>query len=69
MDKAEMKNLDAATLKNEIEHSKKELFNLKLGVISGQVKDYSQFRKLRTKIARALTYLNQKERTKLSKEA
>ena len=61
MDKTEMKTLDIAALSKEAMLLKKELFNLKLSLISGQVKDLSQFKKLRAKIARTLTYLNQKK--------
>ena len=55
-----MKNLDSKSLFKEAESLKKELFNLKLEVLSGQVKDFSQFRKLRVKIAQTLTYAEQK---------
>lgn len=61
MDKKELKNLDKQALKQEIVSLKKELFNLKLTKITGQLKDLSQFRKLRVQIARALTYLNQNQ--------
>jgi ribosomal protein L29 len=61
MDKKELKNLDAPALKQEVALLKKELFNLKLNKITGQLKDLSQFKKLRVQIARALTYLNQKQ--------
>ena len=61
MDKKELKNLDSEALKQEVASLKKELFNLKLTKITGQLKDLSQFRKLRVQIARALTYLKQKQ--------
>jgi len=61
MDKKELKNLDTEALKQEVVSLKKELFNLKLNKITGQLKDLSQFKKLRVQIARALTYLNQKQ--------
>jgi len=61
MDKKELKNLDKDALKQEVASLKKELFNLKLTKITGQLKDLSQFRKLRVQIARALTYLNQNQ--------
>ncbi len=61
MDKKELKNLDTQALKQEVASLKKELFNLKLSKITGQLKDFSQFRKLRVQIARALTYLNQNQ--------
>ena len=61
MDKSELKNLDVAALQKEVALMQKELFNLRLSKISGQVKDVSQFRKLRVKIAQALTFLTQKK--------
>jgi large subunit ribosomal protein L29 len=61
MDNKELKNLDKEALNSEITSLKKELFNLKLNKITGQVKDLSQFRKLRVQIAKALTFLNQKQ--------
>ena len=64
MDKAEMKKLDATALRKEADLLKKELFNLKLSLITGQVKDVSQFKKLRVKIATALTYSNKKKDNK-----
>ena len=66
-----MKNLDAQSLRKEAASLKKELFNLKLGVLSGQMKDFSQFKKLRHTIAQALTYakLNeQKNEQKIEKK-
>ena len=68
MDKAELRNLDVVALAKESELLKKELFNLRLSMISGQVKDISQFRKLRAKIARVFTYLNQKKRATVIKK-
>ena len=44
-------------LKKKIEGLRRELFSLRLNV-STHVKDYSQFNKLRKKIARGLTFLN-----------
>lgn len=66
MNKTEFKNLDAAALQNEVMMMRKELFNLKINMISGQVKDVSQFRKLRKNIAQALTYLGAAEHSKNS---
>ena len=59
MTKDELKKLDVASLKNEAMNLRKELFNLKLGLLTGQVKDTSQFRKLRIAIAQALTIARQ----------
>lgn len=64
METNKFKNLDLTSLKNEVESMKKEYLNLKMSVFSGQMKDFSQFRKLRRDIARAFTYLRQKEMNK-----
>lgn len=54
--------MDAEALSKEIEATKKELFNLRLNMVAGQVKDVSQFKKLKVKVARALTMLNKKNK-------
>ena len=59
VEKKDLKKLDIAALKQEVESLKKELFNLNLSKITGQVKDVSQFGKLKVQIARALTFLKQ----------
>ena len=64
MEKIEIKNLSVSVLKQEVQSFKKELFNLKLQRVTGQVKDVSQFKKLRIKIAQVLTLINQKETSK-----
>jgi large subunit ribosomal protein L29 len=61
MDKIELKNLDTAALVSELASLRKELFNLKLSLLSGQVKNTSQFEKLRRQIARVQTFLKQKQ--------
>ena len=53
--------LDEKSLQKEVDSFKEELFNLKLNASTMHVKDYSQFRKLRTKIARALTVMRQRQ--------
>jgi len=63
MKKADIKKLDVKALKEKIAAMKKELFDLKLSAASTHIKDNSQFKKLRVNVARALTYLNDKERT------
>lgn len=62
MDKKNLKNLDKESLKLEVASLRKELFNLKLNSLTGQVKDVSQFNKIKVQIARALTFLNSKEK-------
>ena len=59
MDFSALKKLDQAALKTEVFSLKKELFNLRLTTLAGQVKDVSQFRKLRVKIAQCLTLSKQ----------
>lgn len=60
-EKKDLKTLDVVALKQEVDSLRKELFNLKLNKITGQVKDYTQYGKLKTQIARALTYITQQE--------
>jgi len=55
---SEFKKMDLASLRREIDSLKKELFNLRLTTMAGQVKNFSQFRKLRIKIAQGLTLIN-----------
>jgi ribosomal protein L29 len=50
--------MDRDAVLKEVESLRKELFNLKLSKSSGQVKDFSQFKKLRRKIAQCLTQLH-----------
>lgn len=53
-----MKTTDKTALQEELATCRKELFDLKLNAMAGQVKDVSQFKKLRKKIARLLTTIN-----------
>jgi ribosomal protein L29 len=55
MNKSELKNLTYDELMARAAAWRKEFFDLKLSVSTGQVKDYSQFKKLQKNIARALT--------------
>lgn len=61
MKKAELKKMDVKKLQEQITAMRKELFELRLSAASTHIKDNSQFKKLRTNIARALTYVRQKE--------
>lgn len=60
--KQELKNLDDIQLKERADSFRHELFSLKVNLLTGHVKDYSQFKKLRKNLARALTYLRNKNR-------
>jgi len=56
----ELKKMDKAALSAEVSSLKREIFNLNLGKITGQVKDTSQFKKIRAVIAYALMLKGQK---------
>lgn len=57
---AEMRSRSVEDLISEVDSLKKQLFNLKLQMAAGQVKDYAQFKRLRGDVARALTLINQR---------
>ena len=61
MTKDELKKLDIAALQNEEKLLRRELFNLRLGLLTGQVKDTSQFMKIDRQVARTLTLIQQKK--------
>jgi len=61
MNKADSKKLTGSELKSELALLKKELFDLRLSTASTHVKDNSQFRKLRVRIAQVLTLIKQEE--------
>lgn len=61
MKKEDLAHLGINELKQEIVQLKKELFNLKLNASTMHLKDYSQFKKLRVKVARAFTHLRSHE--------
>ncbi len=52
-----MEAKEGRSLHDELTACRKELFTLKMNLLAGQVKDNSQFKKLRRKIARTLTEL------------
>jgi ribosomal protein L29 len=57
----ELAQLPTPQLKERLEASRRELFSLRLSVVTAHVKDYSQFKKIRHNIARLLTYIRQQE--------
>ncbi|NDD54524.1 50S ribosomal protein L29 [bacterium] len=57
----ELKNLDVSALEQKAKALKQELFNLKLSKLTGQVKDTSQYKKLRVAVAQTLTVLKDKQ--------
>ncbi len=61
MKKDDLKKLNEAEFNKELQQLRRELFDLKLSLGSGEVKDLSQFGKIRKDIARCLTFLRQKQ--------
>ncbi len=59
--KDELKNMSEQQLNEQLESWEKELFLLRLNSATAHVKDYSQFKKLRSNVARAKTYLYTKK--------
>jgi len=59
-EKEQLRGLGKKELQEKSSGFKRELFSLRLNSMTAHVKDYSQFKKLKKSVARALTYLNQK---------
>lgn len=57
---AEIKAMSVEQLHKHVEALRGELFGLRLNAATSHIKNYSQFKKLKRTIARALTYLRQK---------
>ncbi len=60
-DREALKNLSQQELSAKLDELRRERFTLKLNAATAHIKDYSQFKKLKSNIARALTYLNKKK--------
>lgn len=58
--KEELKKLEIKDLVIKLGELKREYFTLKLNSATSHIKDYSEFKKSRKNIARALTLLRQK---------
>jgi large subunit ribosomal protein L29 len=52
---------DITSLRDEINNCRKEIFNVRLSALVGQMKDTSQFKKIRKQIARLKTAITIKE--------
>ena len=59
-EREQLKGLGKKELQEKVSGFKRELFSLRLNSMTAHVKDYSQFKKLRRSVARAITYLNKK---------
>jgi len=60
--KEELKLLSNEELKIKLETLRRERLNLLMSASTSHVKDYSQFKKLKINIARALSYLQKKRK-------
>ncbi len=58
--KNELKALSELELISKVDDLRRELFSLRLHSKTSPLKNFTQFKKLRKDIARALTYLRQK---------
>ena len=58
--KEELKNLGEQELGLKVDEYRRQLLGLRLSAVTSHVKDYSQIKKLRKNIARALTFAGQK---------
>ena len=56
-----LKQLNEKQLLEEVDKLRRDLFSLRLAVVSSPAKDVTQFSKLRKDIARTLTYLREKQ--------
>lgn len=65
--KNELSQLSLNDLKEKIDALRRELFSLRINAATAHVKDYSQYKKIRKDIARALTDLG--HRDKMTKNA
>lgn len=59
--KQEFAQMSTQELVEKLDAMRRELFSLRLNVSVAHIKDYSLFKKLRKDIARALTFLHQKQ--------
>jgi ribosomal protein L29 len=61
METQDLKKMDVKALSEEVDSLRRELLNLRLNISSTQMQNSSQVKKIKTRIARALTYITQKE--------
>jgi large subunit ribosomal protein L29 len=64
-----LQQLSVEELNGRLTNARKDLFGLRLNAVRSQVKDYSQYKKLRKDIARILTTLRIKEMKNMSANA
>ena len=59
-EREELRNASIEDLAKRVHEARRDLFALRLNSRAAHVKDYSQFKKLRGRVARTLTILRQK---------
>lgn len=64
-----LQQLSVEELNNRLVSARRDLFGLRLNTVKSQVKDHSQYSKLRKDIARILTALRLKEMKNMSANA
>ena len=64
METQDLRKMDVQSLRDEVASLRRELLNLRLNISSTQMQSSSQVKGIRTRIARALTYVTQKESAK-----
>lgn len=57
--KQELSGMSAQELNETLDTLRRDLFGLKLNTSTSHVKDYSQFKKIKTNIAQVLTHMQQ----------
>ena len=57
-EREQLNGLSEKELLGKVASYKRELFSLRVNSMTAHIKDYSQFKKLRKSVARALTCLN-----------
>ena len=60
MKAADIRNMSEEEIRSRIDDSRQELMNLRFNVVTGQLTDTSQLRKVRRNIARLETILHEK---------
>ena len=60
-EKEALRGLSRNQLEEKVQGYRTGLFKLRLAATTGHIKDFSQFKKLRIGLARALTFLGQKD--------
>lgn len=58
---SQLRDLSVQDLELKLESLRRDLFTLRLNATTAHVKDYSQFKKLRSNIASVLTHIRQRQ--------